>query len=63
MALLKYFNRVNGSCRTPFPNPESFLSRVVNRMAIKAATEEVLKGHTEELGALPNLKATLQINH
>ena len=46
IVLLKYFNRVNGSSRTPLPNPESSLSRVVNRAAIEAANEEVLKGHT-----------------
>ena len=47
MALLKYFNRVNGSSRTPFPNPESSrsLSQIVNRAAIETANEEVLKGH------------------
>ena len=45
MALLQYFNRVNGSSRTPLPNPERSLSRVVNRAAIEAANEEVLKGH------------------
>ena len=60
MALLKYFNRVNGSSRTPLPNPESSrsLSRVVNRAAIEAANEEVLKVHTEGLGAkrLPYVK-------
>ena len=60
MALLKYFNLVNGSSRTPLPNPESSLSRVVNRAVIKAANEEVLKVHTEGLGAKrsPYLKAT-----
>ena len=60
MALLKYFNRVNGSSRTPLPNPDSYLSRVVNRAAIEAANEEILKVHTEWLGAkrLPYLKAT-----
>ena len=53
MELLKYFNRVNGSSRTPLPNPESSrsLSQVVNRAAIEAANEEVMKVHTEWLGA------------
>ena len=54
MVLLKYFNRVNSSSRTPLPNPESYksLSRVVNRAAIEAANEEVLKVITTEgLGA------------
>ena len=60
MALLKYFNRFNGSSITPLPNPESYLNRVVNRAAIEAANEEVMKVHTEWLGAkrLPYLKAT-----
>ena len=60
MALFKYFNRVNGSSRTPLPNPENSLSRVVNRAAIEAANEEVMKVHTEWPGAkrLPYLKAT-----
>ena len=59
MALLKYFNRVNGSSRTCLPNPESSLNQVVNRAAIEAANEEVLKVHTEGVGAkrLPYLKA------
>ena len=60
MALSKYFNHVNGSFRTPLPNPESFLSRVVNQAAIEATNEEVLKVHTKGLGAkrMPYLKAT-----
>ena len=61
MVLLKYFNCVNGSSRTALPNPESSrsLSRLVNRAAIEAANEEVLKIHNEGLGAkrLPYLKA------
>ena len=58
--LLKYFNHINGSSRTLLPNPESSLSRVVNRAALEAANEEVLKVHTKGLGAkrLPYLKAT-----
>ena len=59
---MKYFNRVNGSSRTPVPNPETYLSRsrVVNRAAIEAANEEVMKVHTEWLGAkrLPYPKAS-----
>ena len=43
MALLKYLNRVNGSTGTPLPNPESFLNEVVDRKAIEAANEEVMK--------------------
>ena len=64
MALSKYFNCINRSSKTPLPNPESFFSRGVNRAAIEAANEEVLKVHTEGLGAkrsrkrLSYLKAT-----
>ena len=55
-----YFNHINGSSGIPLPNPESSLSWVVNWVAIKAANEEVLKGHTKGLGVkwLPYLKAT-----
>ena len=60
MALFKYFNRVNGLSRTPLPNPESSLNRVVNWVAIEAANEEVMKIHTKGLGAkrMPYLKVT-----
>ena len=43
MALLKYFNRVNGSTGTPLPNPESSLNEVVDWKAIEAANKEVMK--------------------
>ena len=61
MALLKYFNRLNGWSGTPLPNPESSLNQVVDRKAIEAANEEVIKVHSEGKGAkqrLPYLKAT-----
>ena len=43
MVLLKYFNHVNGSTGTPLPNPKSSLNEVVDRKAIEAANEEVMK--------------------
>ena len=61
MALLRYFNRVNSSAGTPLPNPESSLNEVVDRKAIEAANEEVVKVCSEgPKGAkqrLPYLKA------
>jgi len=46
MALLKYFNHVNGLFGIPLPNLESTLNQVVNCQAIEAANEEVMKVHS-----------------
>ena len=43
MALLKYFNCVNGSSGTVLSNPESSLNRVVDQKANEAANEEAMK--------------------
>jgi len=55
-----YYN-IYGSTGTPLPNPESSLNEVVNRKAIEAANEEVIKACSKgSKGAkhrLPYLKA------